>query len=361
MNKILLIKTSALGDIIHTYPVVDYLREKFPLSQIDWVVEAPFVQLVESHPGIDHVICIATKAWRKAFFNPVTWRSIHLFRKHLRKENYDVVFDLQGNVKSGLVVSQTKSRSKVGFANNSIAEWPNLLFTNHKISPSEKGNIRHEYLSLVASYFNDPMPNANKKVKLKVTEEQQRILTSLIQKCSFFQKPIVMVCPGSAWPNKQLSKETLLAFLILLQNDLDCCFLFLWGSIPEKIIADDLFSMFTDRALVMDKMELPVLQNLMDASDLVIAMDSLPLHLAGTTSTPSFSVFGASSAKKYKPLGENHFAFQGNCPYGRTFDKRCPILRTCSTGACIQDLKAKEIFSSFQQWWNEKNDWMPDV
>jgi heptosyltransferase-1 len=78
-------------------------------------------------------------------------------------------------------------------------------------------------------------------------------------------------------------------------------------------------------------------------------MDSATLHLCGTTSTPSFSLFGPSSASIYKPLGEHHVAFQGSCPYGRTFVKRCPILRTCKTGACMKDLTAKRIFQDLEK------------
>ena len=87
----------------------------------------------------------------------------------------------------------------------------------------------------------------------------------------------------------------------------------------------------------------------MASVDMVIAMDSLPLHLAGTTETPTFSIFGASSANKYKPKGKKHLAFQGTCPYKRTFERRCPVLRTCSTGACIRDLHGEELFHYFLQ------------
>jgi heptosyltransferase-1 len=162
----------------------------------------------------------------------------------------------------------------------------------------------------------------------------------------------VVVCPGSAWRNKQLTPATLEAFLTLLHAHIKCHYLFVWGSQEEKGMAEKLQKEFTGNSQIVDKMSLPMLQNLMAMSDLVIAMDSLPLHLSGTTKTPSFSVFGASSAAKYKPLGTHHHSFQGSCPYGRSFVKRCPILRTCPTGACIRDLQAQELFDSFHSWWD---------
>ena len=155
MNKILIVKTSALGDITHTYPVIDYLRKKFPAVQIDWVVEAPFVDLVKFHPGVDHVLNLSTKVWRKQLFSRETVQSISAFRKQLRKECYDVIFDFQGNIKSGLILSQARGVHKVGFGKASVSEWPNMLFTNYRINVRAGDNIRQDYLSLVASFFNE--------------------------------------------------------------------------------------------------------------------------------------------------------------------------------------------------------------
>jgi heptosyltransferase-1 len=82
--------------------------------------------------------------------------------------------------------------------------------------------------------------------------------------------------------------------------------------------------------------------------DCVIAMDSAALHLCGTTLTPSFSVFGPSAASIYKPLGSQHTHVQGFCPYKQEFIQRCPLLRTCKTGACIKNLQAEELFQHFR-------------
>lgn len=352
MNNILIVKTSALGDVIHTYPVIDYLRKKFPSAQIDWVIEESFSDLVQSHEAVSNTLTIATKAWRKKISNWETLKSVSNFRKELRKQHYDVIFDLQGNIKSGIILSQARGTCKVGFGKKTVSEWPNLLFTNRRYNPSKNLNIRLDYLALVTSFFGDPLPLQIENTKLKISKDQQTALNALIQKNETSKGPTVVVCSGSAWPNKQLSIDTLKAFLLLLQPYLNCTYLFVWGSVEEKLVAEQLSREFATHSDVLDKMSLSMLQNLMELSDLVIAVDSLPLHLAGTTSTPTFSVFGASSALKYKPLGENHYAFQGTCPYGRSFEKRCPILRSCPTGACIRNLKASQLFEAFKSWWH---------
>ena len=116
-------------------------------------------------------------------------------------------------------------------------------------------------------------------------------------------------------------------------------------------MASRLYARFPDRSMVVERYSLPLLQNIMAHMDLVIAMDSLPLHLCGTTHTPSFSVFGPSLAQKYKPVGERHHCVQGECSYGEKFYKRCSQLRTCKTGHCMKALTGKELYKLFDPWW----------
>jgi heptosyltransferase-1 len=347
--KILIIKTSSLGDIIHTFPVVAYLRSKLPKAQIDWVVEAPFAELVQSHPSINRVICIKSKAWRRAPFKVENRIEIRQCRKLLREQEYDVVFDLQGNIKSSLILAQTKSAHKVGFGFKSAPEWPNCLFTNCRFNPPSGNNIRDDYLALVQSYFKEVKASPiAENITLKISPEQNAKIDAILNNLP--KTRLVMVCPGSAWPNKQMAAESLTDFLTHLQAEWNCHFLILWGSPQEKVFAESLCNSLSGHASILDKMPLQMLQNMMNRLDLIISMDSLPLHLAGTTKTPSFSVFGPSSAKKYAPEGHQHQSFQGTCPYGRTFEKRCPILRTCSTGSCIRNLNGQQVF---EEWKNK--------
>jgi heptosyltransferase-1 len=307
---------------------------------------------VQAHPKVSNTLCISTRAWRRNFYKLSTFQEIRNFRSHLRREAYDVVFDLQGNVKSGLVLSQVKSKQKVGFGKKFVPEWPNMLFTNNRFTPKPGSNIRDDYLSVVKAFFEDTSPNKSHEVILNISEIQKAVIQSILQNAIFEQGLKVVVCPGSAWRNKQLTKEALTSFLSRLQEYLKCNFIILWGSLEEKEVAHQLHQQFMQHSIVVDRLSLPMVQNLMIAADLVVAMDSLPLHLAGTTSTPSFSVFGPSLAQKYKPMGSRHFAFQGGCPYNRTFEKRCPILRTCPTGACIRELSGDgDLFIKFQGWW----------
>ena len=335
MKKFLIVKTSSLGDIIHTFPILSYLKQKFPESQIDWVVEESLAEVIESHPKINHVYRVNTKQWRFGKHLKSFWK----FRKSLQQPFYDVVFDLQGNMKSGLVTYLARGKNKVGFGWKSVPEWPNLLFTNCKVNPPLGYNIRQDYLYLVQNFLKDRLSQyEDRGVLLKITEKQKKHIQDILSSPGLVQKPWIMVCPGSAWPNKRMSTQGLLTYLQKVYQHYGCSFLFVWGTEEEKQISEKLHQQFNNCSHIVEKLTIPVLQNLMNNMDLVIAMDSLPLHLAGTTSAPTFGIFGASSAKKYQPLGNQHSAYQGVCPYNIVFEKRCPYLRTCKTGACIRSL-----------------------
>ncbi len=337
--RFLIVKTSSLGDIIHTFPALDYLRNKFSDAQIDWVVEKPFAEILISHPEVDEVIPVDTKRWRRKF----CLKEMRKFTRMLRKQKYDAVFDLQGNIKSGLITFLAKSRKKVGFGWKTVPEKPNFLFTSKGYNPSPGQNIRDDYLLILQKHFNDQKPHTCQKIKLIISDKQRGKLKEILDHPQLQKSTTVMVCPGATWRNKRLPTEKLLIFLKRLHKQKRCGFIFVWGTEEERNTVQKLSDHFTDDSIILDKLPVPMVQNLMDAVDLVVTMDSLPLHLAGTTSTSTYSFFGASNATKYKPKGEQHKAIQGPCPYGRTFEKRCPILRSCSTGACIRDIKSADL------------------
>lgn len=335
--RALVVKTSSLGDIIHAFPVAAFLRDRNPSVQIDWVVEEPFAELVRSHPFVNRVFTINTKEWRMGR----KWKEIASIRRELKSQKWDVVFDLQGNSKSAILTRWANSPDKVGYGERLVFEKPNLWVTNHQFDPPEEANVREENLYLARSYLRDDAPFEDKGVRLKISKEHEELIDRIYR--SLPPKRKVMVCPGSAWENKQIEQSVLINFLKKIP---DSHFLFTWGSDSEKKTAYALQSEVLN-STVIDRLPIPVLQNLMDRLDEVIAMDSLPLHLAATTSVSTYSVFGASSAQKYKPFGSRHRAYQGHCPYGRTFPRRCPVLRTCETGACIKSLSCNEIFEDY--------------
>lgn len=337
--KILVIKTSSLGDILHAFDVLSYLKKKRPDCEIDWVVESRCKELVQAHPLIEKTWVIDSKKWKGALFNRETWKEILAFRSKISRSKYDVVFDLQGNIKSSIVLAFVCAVKKVGFGWKTVPEWPNTLFTNVRINPPSGKNIREDYLAVVKGFFGDDNFFEKEPILLKLTVSQEKELENLQMQAL---QSTVLVSFGSNWINKRLSEDRLVEVLKNVSLSTRSSFLFIWGSKEEKRVGIRLASHFSD-SLVLN-LSIPVLQHVMARCRLVVAMDSFPLHLCATTSTPTLSFFGPSSSKKYCPLGKQHTTIQGECPYGIAFDKRCPQLRSCKTGECLKGgLATKKI------------------
>lgn len=343
MVKALIIKTSALGDIVQTFPAIQYLNQVSPGCEIHWVVEKASADLIRSHPLILKTFVIDTKRWRKEPFHLSTRKALKEFLLSLRSSYYDVVFDFQGNFKSGLVTYLAKGKNKIGFSRKCAPEWVNSFFTNQQVTPLSPQNIRLDYFSLVEAWSNQRL---REKVltKLNLTPEEQLQLNQLKKEKKTYCN--LMVSPGSQWPNKQLPLDSLVAFLKKIDETFTCTFWLIHGSNQEKKRCIEIEKALKD-AKVCDKMSFPLLQHWMGEMDQVIAMDSFPLHLAAEGGANTFSIFGPSSACKYQPLGDNHHCFQGSCPYGKVFEKRCPILRTCETGACTSAIDPHILFQTY--------------
>lgn len=101
--RILFVKTSSLGDVIHNCPAVSDVRRSHPDATIDWVVEEAFAEVVTLHPAVRHAVPVSVRRWRSRLFMPEVWREIGAFRRRLSGERYDLVIDTQGLLKSALI------------------------------------------------------------------------------------------------------------------------------------------------------------------------------------------------------------------------------------------------------------------
>lgn len=333
--KILIVKTSSLGDIIQSLPVLSFLQKECLHATIDWVVEKPFCELLESHPYVHQVIPVSFRTWKK---RPFKCRSAIRKAFHvLRKKRYDVVFDLQGNIKSALITGAVRAKAKVGTTFRSAPEWPNSLVLNRRFPLNKKDPISLQYLSLIQNHFSvKPHPVATSLFFPITPEETVWVAENL------HGTHRTMVCPGSHWENKKLSLPQWIEHLKTLE---ETHFYFVWGNEKEKQEALSLQAQFPKNSTVLPRMRLPLWQHFMTHMSAIYTVDSSALHLAATTSVPTYSFFGPSNASIYKPPLPHHHALQGPCPYGKTFTKRCPALRTCKTGACLKSLNiSKKVY-----------------
>ena len=121
MQKLLIIKTSSLGDVIHCLPVINDIRTYFPNVQIDWVAEESFADIPRMHAGVNQVFTVAMRRWKKHIFSQNTWAEISDLKKLIKQNQYDAIIDTQGLLKSALITHQANG-TKYGYDKVSIRE-----------------------------------------------------------------------------------------------------------------------------------------------------------------------------------------------------------------------------------------------
>lgn len=132
MRKILIIKSSSLGDIVHTLPAISDLYGWFPNAQIDWVTEEAFVTIPTWHHAIHNVIPIATRRWRHHLLRPSTYREWQHFKNNIKSKQHDLVIDAQGLLKSAFFIGRiSNSEHKHSYNSATIREPIARLFYRH--------------------------------------------------------------------------------------------------------------------------------------------------------------------------------------------------------------------------------------
>jgi len=157
MLKLLIVKTSSLGDVIHNLPIISDIHAHYPNVQIDWLVEESFADIPNLHPAVNQVITVAMRRWRKALFTCGTWQEIKRVKKQISATQYDVVLDTQGLLKSGLMASLANG-IKHGYSKNSIREPLASYFydVKHEVSRAQHAVARNRALAAKALDFTLP-------------------------------------------------------------------------------------------------------------------------------------------------------------------------------------------------------------
>ena len=148
--RILLVKTSSLGDVIHNLPVVSDIRRQIPDAAVDWCVEENFAAIPRLHPGVGQVIPVAVRRWRKGLLKAATWREIGAFRSVMQAARYDAVIDTQGLLKSALIASQAQGTLS-GYAADSAREPLAARFYDHRFTVPTQAHAVVRNRQLVAA------------------------------------------------------------------------------------------------------------------------------------------------------------------------------------------------------------------
>lgn len=171
--RVLIVKTSSMGDVVHALPVVSDILRHFPQAQVDWLVEQPFAAIPQLHPGVRRVIPMAWRKWRQHLGQPATWRAMGALRTELRRETYDVVLDLQGLLKSAAWARQARG-PVVGYDAASAREGAaSFLYWRKSAVPRDLQAVQRNRL-LAASHLNYPLLPGPPEFGLRVPADSWR-------------------------------------------------------------------------------------------------------------------------------------------------------------------------------------------
>ena len=326
--RILIVKTSSLGDIIHALPVLDYLRQAAPGATVDWVVDEAFSDLLSGNPLIDRLIPVAFRRWKKAPLSMMVLKELRALRTTLRERPYDLVFDLQGNIKSGLICFFCRAPVKVGFSRENQQERLNSLFTNRKVpfQPADR-NAAPRYLRIVSEPFDLPPESVLPHADIHTSPDDDRYAARVIKETA--GKPVVLFHNGTTWTTKLWHAEGWKRLADeILQRYPQAVILLSWGNREEHDLAQEI-ARHTSRAVVLERLPLKRFVAVLKCVDLVVGGDTGPIHLAAAVGTPTVSFYRCTDGSLNGPWGQGHRIVQSPLACAKCLRKSCERDEEC--------------------------------
>lgn len=310
ISRVLIIKTSSLGDIVHALPVIDYLHQASAGILIDWVIEEQFLALLEHNPALSRIHLVRTKKWRKAPFAPETRSELKALRTALRERPYDLVFDIQGNLKSGLIAWLSGADERIGFSTEVLQEKLNRLFTTRKIPfRAEDRSVTDRYLRVISVPFGRDYRNMNLTGDIFSAPEDEAAADRYIAELPVGL--VFMFQTGTTWDTKLWYPEGWIELARrLTERYPDSTILLNWGSPEEQAMGERIVAEVGASVRLLPWLRIKELIPVIRRVDLLIGGDTGPLYLAAAVGTPTVSYYRATSAAIYAPKGEQHLSIQ---------------------------------------------------
>ena len=285
--RILIIKTSSMGDIIHCLPIIADIRMHFPNAVIDWVVEEGFVDILRLHPHINSIIAVAIRRWRKHLFNRKTWHEIAGFKKLLSLHTYEVILDTQSLVKSAMLTTLAKGK-RHGQNFNSAREAVAAIFYNQRHFVPRNQHAVAMYRQLAAHALGYALPHTLPDYGLP-TAHIASIMSSAFSESIKLPVHYVMALHATS----RDSKLWPVAYWVALGNALNQQSLSLvlpWASESELARAEAI-SCHVPSAVVLPKLNLAQLAPVIAGAKAAIGVDTGLVHLAVALKIPTIAIY----------------------------------------------------------------------
>lgn len=332
--NILIVKLSAIGDVIHTLPSLSALRRLYPQAHITWVVEEAASDLVLNHPQLDEVLIFRRKTWIKnikAGQVRSVWQEVRLFIRNLRQRPYDLVIDFHGLFKSSVIVFLSGGKRKLGY--DSLQELSGLFLTE-KI-PEDMGKHALE------RYLDFPHYLGAKKEKVEFilppSVDAEKKVNLLLEKYGLNDKDYIAINPVAYWKTKLWDDGNFACLADLISDKLKKKVIFT-GS--ESAPIEKITSMMGANSInLAGQTTLLELACIFKKAQLVVTTDSGPMHLACAVGTPVVALFGPTDPARTGPYGAGHTIIRADLPCSPCF------LKDCLTIQCMKNITPERVFA----------------
>lgn len=326
-NKILLIKPSAIGDVVHTLPFLALLRRKFPHAYIAWLVTPACSGLLDRHPLLSEVILFDRKRYGTAIKSPAAAKEFRHFTQSLKDRDFDLVIDLQGLFRSGYLAWKTGAKTRVGFG---YAREAAPLFYTHRIPrhPHERHAIER-YLDIAEALG---LGRGPLEYAWNTTETHRAKAAELLAPLQPTSNSFAALIPGTNWETKRWPAQRFKLLAQRLRTELDLPSVVI-GAASDKPLAD----IIQPDLDLTGKSTLPETTALLERATIVIANDTGPMHIAAALGRPLVTLYGPTSPLRTGPHNRLDTVLRLDLPCS-------PCLsRTCSHTSCMNWLTEQAV------------------
>ena len=323
LKNILVVKLSAIGDVIHALPVSYAIKETFPDAKLTWVVEPPAYEIVKMNPYIDKIIIFQKKEF-KTFMGFI--KKFFPFKREIQEEPYDAVLDLQGLFKSAAIAYFAKSDVKLGICN--MREMSNHV-SRPVIGKHSKGHIVERYLDTARAIG----CKVEKVVfPLEIPKEEEKQAKTTMERAGMRENvPYVVFAVGANWPNKRWLVDNFALLSDWLYN-MKVMPVIVGNGVVDEQRAHDIEAMI----------EIPPI-NLVKNARLVVGGDTGVVHLAAALGTRTIMLMGPTDANRNGPYGQMENAIEVDRPCKACWKRSCPLNFDCLEKITVRQVEEKIV------------------
>ena len=340
--NILIVKLSAIGDVVHTLPALNAIRKQYPEAHITWLVEEAAAGIIEGHTALDRVLVSKRKHWIKGLASKScldTIKEALCFIKEVRDTRYDAIFDFQALLKSGILICLARGKRKIGFDKGMEHMEQSHVFLSERIPPVDMDN--HAILRSMMLLEAIGIPAGEIEYNLPVFEQDYTSADDLLTQHGIKEyKLLVAINPVAQWETKLWSNDKFARLADTLMQHYDVKIVFTGGLKDRQVIADIIKHMKCEASNLAGETNLKTLAVLYEKANLLVSTDTGPMHIAAAVGTPVVALLGPTSPARTGPFGEKHQIVRAGLECSPCFK------RQCKTTECMKQISVEQVFDA---------------